>query len=83
MPNFITEADPYSALHRFSAEKGLGFFKVETTDGVLPFPPSTPDKQVAPLPRSGRAIKTQSSIPDYRGTSPIRKIHPPRITICP
>mmetsp|Transcript_64937 Transcript_64937/g.154935 ORF Transcript_64937/g.154935 Transcript_64937/m.154935 type:complete len:137 (+) Transcript_64937:149-559(+) len=46
VPNFITDADPYAALHRFSAEKGLGFFKVETTDGALPFPPSTPDKQV-------------------------------------
>ena len=47
VPNFIASQDPYEALHQFAGARGLGFMKVETSaDGLLPFPPSTPNRDV-------------------------------------
>mmetsp|Transcript_777 Transcript_777/g.1495 ORF Transcript_777/g.1495 Transcript_777/m.1495 type:complete len:135 (+) Transcript_777:50-454(+) len=46
VPNFIVHSDPYAELHKFSQSKGLGFMKVETPDGSLPFPPSSQDTDV-------------------------------------
>jgi hypothetical protein len=31
VPNFIAEPEPYAALHRFTATRGLGFVKVESS----------------------------------------------------
>ena len=47
VPNFIASQDPYEALHKFAGARGLGFIKVDTSNGgILPFAPSTPDTSV-------------------------------------